>query len=284
MPIQQLPLIRSGKLKTIAVIHDLAFHKFGSHYTYKDWLLLHIFSAQVAREADHVIAVSQATANDIAHFYGRTHNVHVIHHGVNADRFYSPSEEQKREGWQKLAKHYPNIKQPYILYVGQIQPRKNLVRLVKAFEQLQAADPSLQLVLAGGHGWLQQEILACVKKSPARQSIILPGRVPDELLPTLYANAEVFTLVSLYEGFGITVLEAMACGCPAVTSNVSSMPEFASKAGILVDPNNVNSIADGIRQARKKRLELKEKGIARARQFTWEKTARLTMDVINVTK
>src|SRR3989344_1563871 len=142
MPIQQLPIFRPYKTKTVAVIHDLAFHKYASQFRYKDWLLLHTFSAQVANEADVIIAVSEATKKDIEKYYGRTHNVHVVHHGIDHDRFRVFSEEEKADGLKKLQAMYPQITKPYILFVGQIQPRKNIVRLVEAFEKLRANAPA----------------------------------------------------------------------------------------------------------------------------------------------
>lgn len=249
MPIQQLPIMRPKGMKTVAVIHDLAFHTFSQQTAYKDWLLLHAFTAQVAREADEIIAVSASTKADIAHYYGREKNVHVVHHGVDHARFHVPSEAEKETGWRDVIKAYPQLRKPYILYVGQIQPRKNLVRLIEAFEVMVGKNPDLQLVIAGGHGWKQGEILAKVKNSSAKQNIVMTGPVPDALLPALYWHASVFALVSLYEGFGMPVLEALACGIPVAVSNVSSLPEVAGAHAILVDPLDIDSIVQGITQA-----------------------------------
>ncbi len=280
MPIQQLPIIRPRRMKTVAVIHDLAMHKFSDQFTYKDWLLLQVFSAQVAHEADAIIAVSQATADDIAEHYGRKGKVHVVHHGLDHHTFHRPADDVITQSWPLLEEKYPQLRKPYILFVGQIQPRKNLRRLIAAFERIHSNHPQLRLALAGGHGWLQQPILDRVKQSPQREHIHLIGRVPDQLLPALYWHAAVFTLVSLYEGFGMPILEAMACGCPVVTSNTSSMPEIAGEAAIAVDPCSVESIAAGITQAMEKSDELKAKGIERAKHFSWEKTAEQTRRIL----
>lgn len=150
MPIQQLPIFRPRKMKTVAVMHDLAFHEFPQQFRYKDWLLLHTFSAQVAHEADAIIAVSQATKDDIKTYYGREENVYVVHHGIDHERFRVFSDSEQQIGLQKLQEKYPALKSRYILFVGQIQPRKNIMRLVEAFEQMD--DTGLQLVIAGGHG------------------------------------------------------------------------------------------------------------------------------------
>lgn len=291
MPIQQLPWLRPRNMKTVAVVHDLAVHRFPEQFTRKDWLLLHIFSAQAAREADALIAVSRATADDVARYYGRTENVHVVHHGVDQDRFRRPnSSSHSGEARQRLLAAYPALAQPYVLYVGQIQPRKNLGRLVEAFETLVSERPplnlplrkgeKLQLAIAGGHGWLQQPILSRIGSSADRERIHLLGRVPDELLPTLYQKAAAFVLPSLYEGFGMPILEAFAAGCPVVTANVSSLPEVAGGAAVLVDPYEARDIARGIRTALEAPEAWRERGKARAQRFSWEAAARQTLQVI----
>lgn len=274
MPIQQIPFIRPGKMKTVAVVHDLAFHVYPEQFTYKDWMLQHILTAYAVREADKIIAVSQATADDIAKYYGRTENVSVIHHGVDHASFTSGL----RQGFGRQAQVPAK---PYILYVGQIQPRKNLIRLIQAFEILQQNEKDLQLVIAGSHGWLNSPIYRYMGLSPARENIVQLGRVGDDELARLYNNAAAYVLPSLYEGFGMPILEAMACRCPVVTSNISSMPEVAGGAAVLVDPLNVESIAAGIQEARNRRKELIPLGLARAQQFTWEKTAEKTLWTIS---
>ncbi len=278
MPIQQLPILRPWNTKTIAVVHDLAFHIYPEQFRYKDWLLLHTFTAQVVREADAIIAVSEATKQDIATYYGREKDVHVVYHGIDHDRFRVFSQEEKDAGKLAVQKAYPAITKPYILYVGQIQPRKNIIRLVEAFEALHGQD--MQLVIAGGHGWHQQPIMDRIAASSKKDSIVVPGAVPDELLPILYANASVFVLPSLQEGFGIPILEAAACGVPVVTSNRSSMKELAQNAFVLVDPEQASSIAEGISYALQNSQSLSTQSIARAKEFSWDTTAKQTLAVI----
>jgi glycosyltransferase involved in cell wall biosynthesis len=279
MPIQQIPYIRPKKMKTVAVIHDLAIHEYPEQFRRKDWLLLHVFSAYVARQADQIIAVSRATAHDIARFYGREKNVHVVHHGVDHQRF-RPVRQDVAGSWAELMAHYPKLHKPYVLYVGQIQPRKNLIRLVEAFEQLYAHEHDLQLVIAGSHGWLQESIVRRIEKSPARDAIVLTGRVTDDFLPALYHHADVFVLPSLYEGFGLPILEAMACGTPVVTSTASCMPEITGEAAILVDPLSSEAIAAGVQEARRNRKTLIHKGLTHAQHFTWDTTAKATMQIL----
>ena len=280
MPIQQLPYVRPSKLKTVAVIHDLAVHYYPQQFTYKDWALLHIFSAYAARHADHLIAVSQATADDVKKFYGRTRNVHVIHHGVDHDQYTAPTSDDLRDSWEKLREKYPRLNAPYILYVGQIQPRKNLGRLVEAFERIGHTDTDVSLVIAGGHGWLGGPINETIAKSPMRDRIHVLGSVPQSLLRALYWHADVFVLPSLYEGFGMPILEAMACGTPVVTADVSSMPEVAGDAAVLINPHDATSITEGVLQAREHQQKYRELGLARAKEFTWEATAKKTLGVL----
>lgn len=278
MPIQQLPIIRPKRLRTIAVVHDLAVHKFPRQFTFKDWLLLHYFSAQACREATSIIAVSGASARDIAAYYGRTDAV-VIGHGVDKEKFRPPASREEREAAVVLVSQRLEINQPYILYVGQIQPRKNIVRLIKAFDLL-ARERNYQLVLAGGHGWLRQTIDEAINQAAAKERIHRLEGVNDTLLRALYWQAEVFVLPSLYEGFGMPVLEAMSCGCPVVTSNNSSLPEVAGGAAILVEATDVNSIKSGIVAAVERREELIKKGRERVSNISWENTAKQTLAII----
>lgn len=278
MPIQQLPIIRHWKTKTIAVIHDLAFHEYPEQFRYKDWLLLHTFSAQVAKEADAIIAVSEATKKDIEKYYGRKDSVYVVHHGIDHDRFKAFSEEERSAGLLRLQAAYPSLQRPYLLYVGQIQPRKNIGSLIAAFEQLNRED--IQLVIAGGHGWHQDETLRRISSSPRKESIIMTGAVPDDLLPALYANSEAFILPSLQEGFGIPLIEAAACGAPLVTSNRSSMKEIAEEAAILINPEDVSSLMQGIAEALTNKTSLSAKSIQLAKRFSWDTTAKETLHII----
>ena len=270
MPIQQLPFFRPGSMKTVAVVHDLAFHVYPEQFTYKDWMLQHIFTAYACREADAIIAVSQATAADIAKFYGRTEGVYVVHHGVDHLKF-NGKKEVREKG-----------ERPYILYVGQIQPRKNIIRLVQAFVRLKerAEFSKMRLKIAGGHGWLNSPIYRYIDQTPTREAIDVLGAVSEDMLVELYQNAEVFVLPSLYEGFGMPIVEAMAAGCPVVTSNVSCMPEIAGGAAVLVDPKSVEDIANGILDALERREELTEAGLQRAAGFSWDRTARETIVII----
>lgn len=280
MPIQQLPLFRPHKMKTVAVVHDLASHIYPEQFGYKDWALQHLFTARAVRDADAVIAVSESTKSDIEKYYGRSDNVHVVYHGIDTKQFRLPSDAEREASWNTVRQKYPSLTKPFLLFVGQIQPRKNITGLVDAFEKLKKKDKDLQLVIAGGHGWLQQPIIDRIESSPEKSSIHRLGRVPDELLASLYWHAEVFVLPSFYEGFGIPVIEAMACGVPVVTSDNSSLGEVSGSAARLFDPNKTDELVDAIVDARARRDHFAKLGIERAAQFTWDNTTAATWDVL----
>jgi glycosyltransferase involved in cell wall biosynthesis len=280
MPIQQLPILRPKTMQTIAVMHDLAVHKFPRQFTYKDWLLLHIFSAQVSREANKIIAVSKATAADIARYYARTKDVVVVGHGLDKDKFRLPRNTQEAEDGRVVVRQRFDNSRPYILYVGQIQPRKNLVRLIKAFDLIAEENKACQLILAGSHGWMRESIDDAIKESPVKERIQQLGRVDDHTLRALYWGASVFVLPSLYEGFGMPILEAMSCGCAVVTSDNSSLPEVAGGAAVLVKATEVRNIKQGILEAMERREVLRQKGLERIKDISWENTAAQTLAII----
>lgn len=288
MPVQQLPMFRPRHMKTVAVVHDLAFHWYGEQFTHKDWLLLHTFTAQVAREADDIIAVSGATAHDIHRVYGRSKHVHTIHHGIDHNTFRLSTDNEMAESERLLSATFPTIRKPYMFFIGQIQPRKNIICLVEAFERIKhgfgilpsAVRQRITLVIAGSHGWLQKPIHDRAAQSKFSQDILFLGRVEDQLLPSLFWHASEYVLPSLYEGFGMPILEAFACGCPVVTSNVSSMPEVAHGAAILIDPLDSKSLAQGMCDAIARREDLIKQGRRRVLDFSWDVTAQETLNVI----
>ncbi len=175
----------------------------------------------------------------------------------------------------------------YILFVGTLQPRKNIERLIEAFSKIKNQElgiKNLELVIIGKKGWLYEDILSAPKKFKIEDKVKFLDFVPDSDLSLFYQNAVCFVLPSLYEGFGLPVLEAMNFGCPVITSNVSSLPEVAGDAGILVNPGSVEEIAKSIEKILKmtdnERKEMIEKGYQQAKKFSWEKCARETLSVL----
>jgi len=189
------------------------------------------------------------------------------------------------ENTEKIKKKY-GIEGDYVLYVGTLQPRKNLVRLIEAFNITikHYNNKTIKLVIAGKKGWMYEEIFEKVKTLGLEKEVIFTGYVADEELPVLYKGAKCFVLVSLYEGFGFPVLEALSFGVPVVVSNVSSLPEIAGNVGVLVDPYDVKDIAQGItkvlRYSNIERQSMIEKGLKQAKKFSWEKCAKETLEVL----
>lgn len=286
MPIQTLPFIKPSHTKTVITIHDLAFLFYPETFPAGDRIKHKVFAWHAIKRADKIIAVSEATKKDITECYGTLpEKIKVIHHGYDNGLF-RPFQNQSDCDIIEAVKNKYHITKPYVLYIGALQPRKNILGLVKAFELLNADTNTHQFVIAGGKAWLYEELFEYIKKTPYRDKIILTGRFETEELPALLWGSELLVLASFYEGFGLPVIEAMACGVPVITSRVSSLPEVAGNAAILVDPQNPDSIAAAIRNilgnsVLKQRLI--QDGFQNVKRFSWEQCARETMDVFNQT-
>jgi glycosyltransferase involved in cell wall biosynthesis len=257
---QRLPRIRMRR--SVATFHDL-FVMSGEYSTPEFRARFTEQARDAAERADAIIAVSEFTRSQVISLLGvEPSRVHVVQHGIRRLDFPRVVERQK-----------------VILNVGAIQTRKNIARLVEAFE---AVDPSWRLVLAGSAGFGSAEILARIEASPARGRITVTGYIPPEELAGWYAKASIFAFPSLDEGFGMPVLEAMAAGVPVVTSNRSALPEVAGDAAMLVDPENTEELAEAMHdltQGEELRKNVARLGVDRARQFTWEKAVAETWNV-----
>ena len=236
---------------------------------------------RAAKTADIIITDSKHSKQDIVHYLSvPEEKIRVIYLGYEP-RHHNDNEQRTL---QDILSHY-GISQPYLLFVGVIEPKKNLECLVEAFSLLRQNSPlgkELQLVIAGGKGWLSENLYRKVQELHFDKQIIFTGFVPDDDLPYLYTGAEVFVFPSIYEGFGLPVIEAMAYGVPVVTSNISSLPEIAGNAGILVDPKNPEAICDGITEVLshpQKKEQMKHDGLVQAQQFSWKRTAEKTYQV-----
>jgi glycosyltransferase involved in cell wall biosynthesis len=265
--------------KTLLTVHDLSFMHHPEAFVPSLQRYLERTVPRSLDRADLVLADSAHTRSDLITLFGvAPEEVKVIYPGVDS-RFRPKPEPGERE---RLRERYGIEDRPYVLSVGTLQPRKNYVRLIKAFVQFRTAtDIGAQLLIAGGHGWLYDDILAEAKR---HEDVQLLGFVEDEDLPALYRGATFFAFVSLYEGFGLPVLEAMACGVPVVCSDTSSIPEVAGDSALLVDPLRLDELAEGmIRVLREEELreEMVNRGLAQAADFTWERSARQLLNVIN---
>jgi glycosyltransferase involved in cell wall biosynthesis len=256
---QRLPRWWAGP--RIATFHDLFV--LTSEYSTPDFRARFATQAREAAErASLIIAVSEFTRGQVISLLGvAPERIRVIHHGVRA---LPPAAAEKRE--------------KIILSAGAIQARKNIARLVAAFE---AIDPSWRLALIGSNGYGADAIHARIATSPARDRIAVLGYVPAEDLAAWYGRAQIFAFPSLDEGFGMPVLEAMAAGAAVITSNRSALPEVAGDAALLIDPENLDSLIDGLRRVTEDadlRREMTQQGFQRARLFSWQKAVAETWE------
>jgi len=267
-------------LKTIVTIYDMTTFLFPEYHT-KETLAIQEEKYRFAQEkADAIIAISESAKEDIVnHLDIEPERIHVVYAGVTPNFKPLPIDEVT----VTVAKW--NLKpNEYILHVGTIEPRKNLVRLIKAYYEVWRKRPlsTPKLVLAGATGWFYKDVFSVIKELGLIDDVIFAGRVDDADLPALYNGALFFVYPSLYEGFGIPPLEAMTCGIPVITSNVSSLPEVVGEASILIDPQDTTELAEAINQLLDdgtKRKELSVASLARAKLFSWEKAARETLAV-----
>ncbi len=279
MPMHSLPYFRSKKTKTVVTIHDLAFKFFPDHFPKKDLRRLNWFTDYAVRNADKLIAVSNSTKKDLLEFYPglREEKIRVIYHGYDKKLFNKNASEEQIK---KINTKYRIPDTRYIIYVGAIQPRKNIGALIDAFESLKRDEvyKDLELVIAGEQGWLFKGVMKKIKNN---KSITATGKFFPKDLPSLLSRAEAFVLPSLYEGFGLPVIEAMACGIPVVAADNSSLSEIVGESGLLYKPNTPDSLANALREIIESatlRNQLKEKGLEKVKQFSWEKCARETLD------
>ena len=257
----------------VTVIHDLAFEHFPKDLGFIIRKYLQTFTPQFAEVSERVIAVSEFTRQDIVAKYGTpSEKIDVVYN--DASDFFCPcTEAEAEETRQKYSKG-----QPYFMFVGAIHPRKNLVNLFKAFDLFKAQSHSpARLLIVGRKAWNSEEITRTYEQLKYQTDVIFTGRVSDEELRRLYGAALANVYVPTLEGFGIPIVEAQKCDCPVITSNVSSMPEVAGDAALLVDPFDVNAIAGALQEIWKDnglRLTLQYLGRKNLKRFSWDESAR----------
>ncbi len=270
-----LPPVKPGT-RTLVTVHDLSFVREpdtvmpGMTYPLNRWV------PHSVKQADHVIAVSEATRQDLIELYQTPpQKISVLYHGVTAD-FQRVTDPIRLV---TIRQKYGLGEGPFVLSVGTLQPRKNYRRLIQAFAQL---DSSLTLVIIGSKGWRCEDIFAEVARQGLEAQTHFLDFVADADLPALYSAASLFVYPSLYEGFGLPALEAMACGTPVVVSNQSALPEVVDETGLLVDPYNVEEIAAAMARLltdTSLRQQLAQAGQRRAARFTWEEMATKLLDL-----
>lgn len=272
-------LLRGKQTRTVMTLHDVAplfWPEWMPRREYQRFLVV----LRSARYADAILVDSQATRRDLIERLGFPEDrLHTIYLGVGSE--FSPVED--KDLLRQMRTELQLGDRPYFLMLSSIGPRKNLVRVLEAFESLvPRSDFEPLLVVAGANLWNYRDIAARLEDSPARERIVVPGYVPDALLPALLSAAQALVFPSLYEGFGLPALEAMACGCPVLGSTAASIPEVVGPAGLLVDPYSVQEIREAmwtLAQDETLRRQLGQLGLERARTFTWARTAAQTLDV-----
>ena len=261
---------------TVVTVYDVSFMHYPAYFRPANRLYLRLLTGVSCRRARRVIAISESTARDVQAAFGvAAGRVDVAVPGVDA-RFFAPvsAEEIARFRQEK------GLPARFALFLGTLEPRKNLVTLLRAYAAL--PDRAVKLVLAGGKGWLYDEVFAAIEALGLSGDTLTPGYVPGEELPLWYRAAEVFVYPSVYEGFGLPLLEAMACETPVIAADTSSLPEAVGDTGLLVPPADVEAWTEALAHAIKSagwRAEAGARGAARARAFTWARTAAQTVAV-----
>jgi len=278
----RIPVGYNGK--TIVTFHDMSMFSIPQYLSAVKRTRNKTIARMMGHKADKIIAVSNSIKNDVEKFIGATDGkTQVVYSGLD-ERFFA---EPEIAAGKVLGKY--DITKKYILFLGTLEPSKNIARLLEAFAKFKTAQKQknsgkfeYQLVLAGKRGWLSQEYLQIIKDFGLTKDVVFTGYViGDELVP-LFRGAEFFVMPSLYEGFGMTALEAFATKTPAILSNVASLPEIAGDGAYLINPIDTAQLTDAIVKFATDpalRESYVEKGLEQAKKFDWEKTARETLDI-----
>jgi glycosyltransferase involved in cell wall biosynthesis len=261
----------------VTTIHDVSFRSHPAWFPLKHRLLLNLLVPAAARSAARVIVGSEHARGELIRYYDLPPEKIVVT-PYAADPIYRPM--PLAEARAAVARRF-GVRDAFVLAVGVLQPRKNLPRLVRAFARVVDRVPH-RLLLVGKPGWATEELHAAIERGRLGGRVQFTGYVPDADLPALYAAADLFAYPSLYEGFGLPPLEAMACGTPILTANTTSLPEVVGDAAVSVDPTDEAALAAALEEllrSPEQRAELRERGFARAARFSWQETARRTLAV-----
>ncbi len=266
--------------KTVVTVHDMVYRAFPETVRGRTKHMLDLGLVKSMQRADRIVTDSVFSKSEIIKYYPQFRDkIRVVPCGVDTTRFHPETDAAKIA--QVRAKHA--LSEQYFLYLGTLEPRKNLERLIEAYADfVRTHDHPAQLVLAGGKGWLYDGIFAKVQALGLEQQVVFTQYIEEGDLCALMSGALAFVFPSIYEGFGMPPLEAMACGTPVLVSDAASLPEVTGDAAVIVQPDSTASIAEGLHQlftdaARRQRLS--EAGLARAAQFSWERSAAMLYDV-----
>ncbi len=281
-PLYRVPATYRGKIVT--TFYDFAPYCVPELFPRLLTAKLKTLYSFAAKKSDRIIAVSESTKKDAQEFLGYPgEKIATIYNGIDS-RFFEEGGYSKED----LKKTY-SVSDKYILFLGTLEPRKNLARVLEAFSRFKknfSGKFDYRLVVAGKRGWLTNEYFQMAEDFGIKEETVFTGYVGGDELKPLYANAEFFVMPSLYEGFGQTIVEAMASGAPCLVSRVASIPEIAGEAAYYVDPNDTDGIAKGmagLAASKELREKLSAAGRVQAKKFSWEKCARETLEVYNLT-
>lgn len=285
MPMHNIPYFKPKGIKTVVTIHDLAFKYFPE--CFKKWELkkLNFLAGLAIKKSDKLIAISQSSKEDILKFYPeiKPDKIKVIYHGFDKDLFNKDRDVVQ----ENIIKDELGISGRYLLYVGAIQPRKNLTVLIHAFEIIKERKEfsDLKLVLVGEKAWLWRDAFKQVENSKYKKDIITPGKIKFEDLGHLMRGAEIFVFPSLYEGFGLPVLEAFAARAPVVCASNSSLPEVAGDAALYFNGCSAEDLSEKLKSILENdnlKQDLIERGLKQMQKFSWEKCARETLEYLKM--
>lgn len=267
-------------IPVVCSIMDLGYLEFSGQFRKKDFWQLKYWSARSMTISNRIITISESSKRDIVRHYPKfSSKIEVTYLGFEKPK----TKLSKSESLKRIKSRYP-IKDNYILYLGTLKPSKNVLGLVKAWSQIVNNFPEFSLVIGGKKGWLYSEIFAEIEKLGLKDSVIFTDFIPEEDKAALINGASVFVIPSFWEGFGIDVLTAMSLKVPVVASNAGSLPEVVGDAGIIIDPYNIDTIADGITKvltmSKKEYNSLVMKGIRQSEKFFWDKTVKETLDIL----
>lgn len=266
----------------IVTVHDMIYKTFPQSHTQETIELTEQYMKQAIAKADHIICVSQSTRQDLHRFLDfPKEKSSVIYNGVNHDAFYVLDRAARERAKELLA--HKGISEPFILFTGTLEPRKNLAGVLEAFAHLRQNNKfNGKLVVVGRKGWMHQPTEDLMDRLNLRSQVIFLGYVTDEELRCLYNLTEVFIMPSFYEGFGFPILEAFCCGAPTITSHSSSCGEIAADAALTIDPHSSSEIAEAIVKLMENKTlkeQLSHRALLRAKEFSFLKTAQETLKV-----
>jgi len=280
--IHSIPMIRSSKTKFVVMIHGLEYQYTSGYKNPLNKFFIERPIRYAIKHSDKIITPSLATKKEILkrNWNVDEKKIEVVYEGVS-EEFYPKSEEEI----DKIRKKYEIGKNPYLLFVSTIQPRKNIPNMIRAFSQFISENKNMKntlLLIAGKKGWDYEKSLEAPQKYGIEKNVKFLGRVPEEDLPVLYSGAKGYINVSFEEGFGLPLLESMACGIPSVVSNIPAHKEVGDYLPIYVDPNNIENIKDGIFEIMTRSFDKKD-FIERSKNFSWKNTAEKTLEVLEKT-